>query len=292
MVSIIMIKACLKNFAAFMLLIVILIGSGCVEEQIETPASTYSPVSTPATTPTLSPTPIPTPEFVPEISVGKWEWAVNENQSAALKAFYEKNYSEANREAYSEAIRTAPIEAILMDSNGKEITRTIVNSKTYSSNSISLQVAPPRTTPIGGTYTVLVEWKNHSLYENNFTFKGANLSVDTRPYKFPTVWTGMSASDVSERTFVGGNLQIFNLGDMPAYLLKITGKIDGAYDKDSFNQSIKEWVFPEDDSYFATLYLIGLNIRSKAGRQVTETIYVWETENKTAAIGSKKFTMT
>lgn len=285
-VTIIMIKMNIKYLGTLVLLVVLVIGiSGCLE-QTEKPTSTYSSTPTPAITPTLSPTPIPTPEFVPEISVGKWEWKINKNQSAAYEAFYKYNYSEA----YSKAIEAAPIEARFIDFNGKEIARTIVSSRTYSSSVISLQMAPPRTTPIGGTYTVLVEWKNHRLYENNFTFKGANLSVDKRPYEFPTVWTGMSASDVKERTFVGGNLRIFNLGDMPAYLLKVTGKIEGSFGGDSFDNSIKEWVFPRDN-YYSSLYLIGLNIRSKAGTRVTETIYVWETEDKMSAIGSKEFTM-
>ncbi|MEW6222888.1 MAG: hypothetical protein AB1476_06275 [Candidatus Hadarchaeota archaeon] len=90
-----------------------------------------------------------------------------------------------------------------------------------SDNMAAFQLAPAQMDPPAGVYIMNVEWLGRKIYEKYFEFTGPNLRSDN----VPSISWG---KDNENKSIIDNmSLTLTNAGDLPAYIRRFRGFIDG-----------------------------------------------------------------
>lgn len=130
------------------------------------------------------------------------------------------------------------VEAVLIDPTGREVGYAWLSAEASRS---SIRMAPYGSTPIPGTYRMVVKYLGERIAEKQFSFVGARILIGKVSLDWEYNWTGYCLKRV--------NIEIVNDGDLPAYVLSIRVMIDGKditaiVGKEITSKPVEGWIKP------------------------------------------------
>lgn len=150
-------------------------------------------------------------------------------------SFELKSWSLAtNDEVSIELVYSAdkPVEAVLVDPTGTEVSRTQLSAEATRN---LIPMAKYGSSPIPGTYRMVVNYLGKRVAEKLFTFTGPKVSIGNVSLRW--------RYDEAFRWYVPENIsvELINDGDLPAYLSGIDAEVDGKYISEGF---LMPWIKP------------------------------------------------
>lgn len=109
-----------------------------------------------------------------------------------------------------------PVNVVLIGPTGEEIGIAWLSAEASHD---SIDMVPYGSTPVSGTYRMIVKYAGEQIAENFFTFSGAEVSIGE-------VSLGWSCSEtLGWYVLENVSVELVNAGDLPAYCLGVGGKI-------------------------------------------------------------------